>query len=368
MKLKIAKNHSELSKRLAEGSLRSGVGLSTAVALGAILAVMPVLDRASAESKTLTIQTGTGQFADCLRTAYYEPFEKATGIKILTAPENIDDSKFKLQVQTRHYMADVQWTGSTFALSQDGADYLEPIDYSSINKDELIPGLALNNAAPFDTFATVLAYNSEKTGGKVPAGWADFFDLKKFPGKRGIGNDSSAIIMMALLADGVLPEDIVPFDFDRAFKKLDSIKSELIFWESGSQVQDLLASGETPLSMAFANRVDAAKQSGKPVGMIWDGFMIGTDFLGVPKGNPNAATAMQYISFVLSKEINGQLTNCIATGPVNTKAKVNPKWQDLYPTSHLDKSHIVRDDPKISSWLASHSKEIEEQFQQWKSK
>lgn len=364
MGFKTSKSHGPLSRR--RQALVRGVTMSSAAALGAILVAMPLVDRASAEGKTLTIQTGTGQFADCLRTAYYEPFEKATGIKILTAPENLDNSKFKLQVQTRHYMADVQWTDSTFAQSQDGTDYLEPIDYSKIHKEELIPGLALSNAAPLDTYATVLAYNSQKSGGKIPTGWSDFFDLKNFPGKRGVANSSSTI-MVALMGDGVAPKDIVPFDYDRAFKKLDSIKSELIFWDSGSQVQDLLASGEVSLAMAFANRVDAVKASGKPVEMLWSGALIGADFLGVPKGNPNAAAAMQYISFVLSKEINGRLTDCIATGPVNTKAPVNPKWQNLYPTSHLDEPHVITDDPQVTSWLASRANEIDERFQQWKS-
>ncbi|RUV01923.1 ABC transporter substrate-binding protein [Mesorhizobium sp. M6A.T.Cr.TU.017.01.1.1] len=365
MRLKTSKSYGPFSS--GRRPLDRGIAVSSAAALGAILVVMPVLDRASAEGKTLTIQTGTGQFADCLRTAYYEPFEKATGIKILTAPENLDNSKFKLQVQTRQFMADVQWTDSSFAQSQDGNDYLEPIDYSRIPKEDLIPGLALSNAAPFDTYATVLAYNSDKTEGEIPTQWSDFFDLKKFPGKRGVANLASSTIMMALMADGVAPNDIVPFDYDRAFKKLDSIKGEMIFWDSGSQVQDLLASGEASLAMAFANRVDAVKASGKPVGMVWSGSLIGTDFLGVPKGNPNAANAMQYISYVLSKEVNGRLTDCIATGPVNTKARVNPKWQDLYPTSHLDEPHIIMDDPQVSSWLASHANEIDERFQQWKS-
>ena len=88
-----------------------------------------MLDRAMAASKTLTIETGTGEYADCLRNAFYEPFVKETGIKILTAPENHNESKFKLMVETRHYIADVEGIDdSSFAQPPNGLEYLEPID------------------------------------------------------------------------------------------------------------------------------------------------------------------------------------------------------------------------------------------------
>ncbi|BCH12553.1 ABC transporter substrate-binding protein (plasmid) [Mesorhizobium sp. 131-3-5] len=336
-------------------------------ALGAILGSFPALNRAEAETKTLTVQTGTGEWGNCLKAAYFDPFEKATGIEVKTTPENLDNSKFPLQVKTGHYQADVQSTDSMFALSKDGSDYLEPIDYTSIKKDEIIPGFAFDNAVPLDTWTIVLSYNSDKTGGKTPKSWADFFDLKKFPGKRGVNNLAQPLITMALLADGVPAKNIVPFDYDRAFKKLDSIKSELIFFDSGSQVQDLLTSGEASLSMAFVNRADAARASGAPVGMVWNGALIGMDFWAVPKGNPNASVAMQFLSFVLSKEINGRLTDCWAVGPVNTKAGVNPKWKDIYPSSHLDEPQVFLDDPDAVKWLSVHNNEVQERFKLWKS-
>jgi putative spermidine/putrescine transport system substrate-binding protein len=172
---------------------------------------------------------------------------------------------------------------------------------------------------------------------------------------------------MALLADGVAPDAIVPLDFDRAFKKLDTIKSQLVYWETGSQVQDLLVSGETPLTITFANRVASSLASGKPVGQVWNGYMIGSDMLGIPKGSPNKAAAMKYLSFVLSRENNGQQTDCIALGPANIYSKVNPKWAEAYPTSHLNEPHVLLDSPQVTSWLASHIDEVNSRFQLWKS-
>lgn len=353
-----SKRRGQFSKSLAQPR---GLISRLTVGVGVMLAAITSTRGAGAADKTVTIETGTGEYADCLRSSFYEPFEKATGIKILTAPENHNNSKFKLEVQTRHYVADVHFVSD----SSVGADFLEPIDYSIVKKDGLI--IAQPYAVAIDTLAYTLGYNTQKTAGKAPTGWADFFDLQKFPGKRAVGNSTVTILMMALLADGVAPQDIVPLDYDRAFRKLNSIKSSLVFWDTGSQVQDLLASGETPLAMIFANRVASSRASGKPVEQVWNGALIGSDLLGVSKGNPNKAVAMEYLGFVLSKEINGRQTSCIALGPANSNSEVNPKWRDAYPTSHLSEPHVLLDSPEVSSWVAAHRNEIKDRFQLWKS-
>jgi putative spermidine/putrescine transport system substrate-binding protein len=334
---------------------------ATVVAGGSGAGAAPTL------GKTVTVETGTGEYADCLRKAFYEPFEKATGIKILTAPENDDNSKIKLAVETHHYRADIEGITSDFAQPPTGPQYLEPIDYSLIPKSEIIPDLAQTYAVATDTYAYTLGYNTTKTGGKVPTGWADFFDLQKFPGKRGVGDGPTRIVVMALLADGVAPNAIVPVDFDRAFKKLDTIKSQLVYWETGSQVQDLLTSGEVSLSIVFANRIHSSRKSGKPVGQAWNGVIIGSDMRAVPKGDPNKATAMRYLAFVMSKEINGLQTNCIALGPANVHATSNPEVASDLPSSHLNEPHVLLDSPQVASWLGSHAEELNNRFQQWKS-
>jgi putative spermidine/putrescine transport system substrate-binding protein len=362
---KASKKHGKFPARLTRR--RALVVIGGGVALGAVIGPDGLLNQARAESTTLTLENGTGMYADCLRTSFFEPFAKETGVKILTSPENADNSKYKLAVTTHHYPADVMDVDSAFAQPPNGPKYLEPIDYSVINKEDLIPDLAQTYAVALDNYAYTLAYNSQKTGGKIPTGWADFFDLQKFPGKRGVGDAPTKIIIMALLADGVAPKDIVPLDFDRAFKKLDTIKKQLVFWETGAQVQDLLVSGETPLTMAYANRVGSTQADGKPVGQVWDGFIVSSDMRAIPKDDPNKAMAMKYLAFVLGKKINGQQTNCIALGPANIHAEANPKWQDVYPASHLNQPHVLLDSPQVASWLGDHYDEINTRYQQWKS-
>ena len=53
---------------------------------------------------------------------------------------------------------------------------------------------------------------------------ADFFDLKRVPGKRMIRKDSQAMLEMALIADGVPLDKLYPLDVDRAIAKFATIK------------------------------------------------------------------------------------------------------------------------------------------------
>ena len=80
-----------------------------------------------------------------------------------------------------------------------------------------VPGFATDYRIANMIYSMALAYNTEATGGVAPTGWADFFDLEKFPGKRGVMDYSvGGIFEIALLADGVPPDQLYPLDLDRA--------------------------------------------------------------------------------------------------------------------------------------------------------
>ena len=86
----------------------------------------------------------------------------------------------------------------------------------------------------------VAFYDPAAFPGKKPKTIKDFFDVKKFPGKRGIHTWANALIEMALVADGVKPKDVYKVmssdgGIDRAFAKLDTIKDHVVFWSAGSK-------------------------------------------------------------------------------------------------------------------------------------
>jgi spermidine/putrescine-binding protein len=68
-----------------------------------------------------------------------------------------------------------------------------------------------------------------------------------------------------LLGDGVPPENLYPLDVDRALGKLDTIREQILWWETGAQLQQQLADGEVALSSAWNGRVQKEIDAGTPV-------------------------------------------------------------------------------------------------------
>src|SRR5690606_18582457 len=125
----------------------------------------------------------------------------------------------------------------------------------------------------------VLAYDKDKLA-EGPASWADFFDTTKFPGKRGLRQGPKSNLEFALMADGVAPADVysvlaTPEGVERAFAKLETIKNDVIWWESGAQAPQLLASGEVVMTSSYNGRIDAAnKNDQRNFGIQWNGALF----------------------------------------------------------------------------------------------
>ena len=84
----------------------------------------------------------------------------------------------------------------------------------------------------------------------------------------------------ALMADGV-PRDQVypalstPEGLERAFRKLDTIKDEVIWWEAGAQPQQMLADGEVVMSTAYNGSVfNARVLEDQPFVIVRDGQLL----------------------------------------------------------------------------------------------
>jgi putative spermidine/putrescine transport system substrate-binding protein len=323
---------------------------------------------AATGTSEVVIEGGTGNFADCLRTQYFDPYTEATGNTVLEAPEDDGITRPKLAAETGSYQVDVDFVSEPDLVVKNGPDILEPIDYTKVPKDEIIDGLALDHGVGVNPNALVLGYNEAYLPeGQTPERIEDFFDTERFPGKRAIFEFlESHTIALALLADGVAPEDVVPFDYDRAFAKLDTIKDDLVFAASGTDARSLLDSGEAPIQITFASRVKESIDAGQKAGIAWDGFSLFSDFMVIPKGDPKKDAAMDLVSFISSKEVSGNMSDCVAIGPANTAAKVNPGVQDFLPTSHLDARHVVLSSPEFLAWTTEHSEEIFNEFQAWR--
>ncbi|WP_283810518.1 extracellular solute-binding protein [Bradyrhizobium vignae] len=58
---------------------------------------------------------------------------------------------------------------------------------------------------------------------------------------------------------------------DRALRKLDTIKKDVVWWQSTSQPAQLLADGQVVMTSIHNGRIyDAVKNIGKPFEGVWD--------------------------------------------------------------------------------------------------
>ena len=127
------------------------------------------------------------------------------------------------------------------------------------------------------------------------------YNTEKFPGKRGFWKYATGgIFEAALIADGVAPADLYPLDLDRAFEKLDTIKSDIVWYDTGDQQTQLVASGEAPLVQAWNGRIFKAQASGESVANEY-GEALGTyEQIVIPHGYPNADLAQEWMQWVLA--------------------------------------------------------------------
>jgi putative spermidine/putrescine transport system substrate-binding protein len=317
------------------------------------------------EGVTLTFVSFGGAYQEAQRKAWLEPYTALTGVQF-QEDEGSLNATIKTQVEAGQVTWDVVDVGNDFGLEANSA-LLEELDYTLIPEAEVNKDLGPSKwRVPDITYGVVLAYNTEKTAGNVPEGWADYFDTTKFPGKRGMWDYSEGgIFEIALLADGVKPAELYPLDLERATKKLDTIKDDFVFWKTGADSQSLIGSGEVTMTLIWNGRGWSAKNTdGKPVEMQWNQQIVTADYLVVPKGSPNKDAAMKFIAYTICADNNAKPSQYIPYGPTNINAKPAPdKIADL-SVSNADENSAYFDD----EWLVNNFDAVDAAYKEWKSR
>lgn len=339
---------------------------------------------AQAQNKEVNVVSWGGSYEKSQVEAYNKPFVEKTGIKVNMIAADNPATPLKAQVEAKNITGDVFdiETSDAIRLCDEGA--LMEIDPAALPAapdgtpaaDDFIPG-ALQDCAVANIFwGTVIAFDSTKFTGDKPATAADFFDTAKFPGKRGLPKSPKRTLYLALIADGVAHDQVyevlsTPEGVDRAFKKLDSIKNDVVWWEAGAQPVQLLADGEVTMATGYNGRFfDAMVAEGKPFEIIWDGQYMDMDMFAIPKGSPNPEAAMEYLKFATDTQRLADQAKWIAYGPSRkSSAALVGMYQDgkteMAPHMPTNPDHMktaVMDDPEF--W-ADHSAELSERFNSW---
>lgn len=274
--------------------------------IGASLAgALPMPAIAQAKPDRIVVNTSGGAMTNLFRRTYHAEFEKRHGIRVVdTSP--VDFGKLRAMVDS----GNVEWTvtelgGQDYVRAQQ-MNLLEPLDFSIIDLSRY-PASVRNatHTFPSSVYSTVLAYRVDVfPDGKHPKGWAEFWDVKRFPGPRSLRNHPVDNLEFALMADGVPRDKVYPIDIDRALAKLDEIHPHVtVWWTTGAQPAQLLVDREVVLASGWNGRFYDVARRGAPVAVEWQEGCVKQNAFGIPRGARNAVWGNHYLQVMTDPKL-----------------------------------------------------------------
>jgi putative spermidine/putrescine transport system substrate-binding protein len=357
---------------MSKATKRPGTGLA-AMALAGLAAISAATvlapDPAQAQARDLSVVSWGGAYQDGQKEVYFKPFA-ATGVKL--TDESWDGGLGVLRTK-------IKGGNNTWDVVQVEADELEVgcdeglyerLDVARIGgAGRYLPGTVHACGVGAIIYNLVLAYDGDKMK-SAPNGWADFFDAKKVPGKRAIRNGAKWNLEIALIADGVPKADVYKVlrtaeGVERAFRKLDSIKPDLVFWKSGAQPPQMLAAGDVVMTTAYNGRITAANEKDKKnFRMVWKDTPYTMDSWVIMKGSPNKANAEKLIEFMGRPENQAKLPKYIRYGLTSKEAagKVDASLLGELPTNPANLNQAFAEDVRF--WIDNIDK-LTERWNKW---
>lgn len=326
----------------------------------------------------LVIASFGGAYTESQSKAYFEPYTAESGNRILTADYNGGLAELRSQVEAGNGSWDVIDLELQDALRACDEGLIEPIDTSILAPaadgtpavDDFLAGTLMDCGVGTIIWSNVIAYDTSRFPEGGPVQIADFFDLEKFPGKRGLSNKPNANLEWALMADGVPIDEVYETlatdeGLNRAFAKLDTIKDEVIFWGTHAQAPQLLADGEVVMTAAANGRIsDAISQESKPFSIVWDGQIWNLDVWAVSSVSRHKELALDFIRFATTGERLAEQVKWISYGPVRKSSQelVPETAREFLPTSEQNFRTALQND---NDFWADHQDEIGQRWSTW---
>jgi putative spermidine/putrescine transport system substrate-binding protein len=294
--------------------------------LGLGVGLFARVQRTSAQS-FITIANYGGSTGAGEQGSWGKKFTEMTGIEVKQAAP-MDYGKFKAMVLAKNITWD--WLDAEGFFPFGNEELLDPLDYGvvGVKREDLfdLEDAMLPQALCSYLTSYALAYRTDHAG-PVPSSWAEFFDTKAFPGKRSLYNFPYGMLEAALLGDGVDAKSLYPLDLDRAFKKIDSIKSDLVFWNTGAESQQYLVNGTVDFIVGWTTRLAHLAQTGVPVGIKWNQHLVIRSYHVLPKGGPKRDAAMRFVAAAFDSEAQVRMAQLAGGAPTLRRA------QDMIPSS-----------------------------------
>ncbi len=324
----------------------------------------------------LTVVSRGGAYTKSQMLAFVNPYRQMKNRWV-----NVEDHKGGLtQIRAQVGSLNVKWDVVNIEIAdairgcEEGL--LEKIDHSVLGRSavgDFYPEALEDCAVGQIIGATVIAYNSNQLSSAKPSTVADFFDLERFPGARGLRNSPVGNLEWALMADGVPVDQVYQVlstdsGVDRAFKVLDRIKENIVWWEEGSQPVELLLNRKVVMTSAYSGRIfNAIKDRSEDLAIVWDGQVRDAEVWVIPKGTANLKEALDFIVFASDPKRMAVHAELNAYAPVRKSAMafIDDSVRKYLPTAKENVGNVIGMGYK---WWTTNKKaiEIEARFAQWR--
>jgi len=315
-----------------------------------------------AQAEEMDFASWGGAYQDGIHKAWIQPFSTETGILV---NEDTDPklAKIKAMVDTNSVSWDVVTAGGGTLMQGVKQGLFEKLT-GAVDESHAFPSARNDYGAPSEIFSTLIGFSTQAfpVGGKQPKTFADFWDVKTFPGKRAMPNNPDTVLEAALLADGV-PADKVystlstPAGLQRAIDKVKALKPDIaIWWANGAQPVQALASGSVTLALGWNGRFQAGIDQNLPIAMAWDESIAQVGYFMIVKGAPHKAQAVKFLNYIETPEAQSRFSNYVAYGPMTL---IEPARAERLPTTPARMKNTLFED---IAWWSEHGAEANERY------
>lgn len=333
----------------------------TAAGSAALLHAYP--REARAATKELTIATwGAGEIKD-LTAAFARPFTSETGIKVLFDGAGPSEGKIKAMVDQGQVDWDVCDVDGYVAVRLANAGALSIIDYKKVSGEAVMTPFALEYAIAGYTYSFVLAYNAAAYPSNPPRTWKDFFDRRNFRGRRAVWRWMIGGFEAAAMASGVARDKLYPLDIEDAVARLATLGDDLVVWESGDHVRQMLLDGTINMACMWHSRAaQIGAESEGEIAWTFDGGLLCPGMWVVPKKNPGGNAAFDLLASMQQPNRQLDLTRLRGLGPSNPAATAAMP-ENLRPIDPTQPQNLALQAIISSTWWAENYDKARLKFQ-----
>jgi putative spermidine/putrescine transport system substrate-binding protein len=328
-----------------------------------LFALAALLLAAPAQARDLMVVGFGGGFQDNARKHLFQSF----GQPVKDDVYNGEMAKIAAMVKARDVSWDVVMVEAPELVRgcEDGT--FEKLDWTVIDRAKFVPGGSIACGAGAVGWGLTLFYDQKRIA-QGPTTYAQLWDTAKFPGKRSFRFTPKTTLEIALMADGVPAQDVYKLlatrpGQDRAFAALDRIKSDIVWWRSGAQPLQFVASGEVAYAVGFTGRTARAAAEGAAYPLLWSTLIYSFDYWAVVKGSPNTAAAMKLIDHMTNPAPLRALAQDWAVSPATRVVANDPAVRARNPAMV---SNHAEDGLSIDTefWV-EHGEDLEKRFTAW---